>query len=183
MFSQFGYGGNIVIPEGFVYDLTGWDVSNVSYFVDTFASFLYNNSSAATNFKRFDISNWNPTIVDSYCRMFSKANIGKEIDCSSLTSGTKENGVYIESMFSENKSVERILIPNITIVRVPEKLFYNCTALKYIDMRNLVLDRNYSNMFTGVPANCEIIVKDDATRNIIVGAYSHLTNVKTVAEL
>ena len=183
MFSQFGYRSNIVIPEGFVYDLTSWDVSNIAYFVDTFSSFLYNNSSAASNFKRFDISNWNPTTVDSYCRMFSKANIGKEIDCSSLTSGTKETGVYIESMFSENTSVERILIPNITIVRNPQKIFYNCTALKYIDMRNFILDKDYGNMFTGVPADCEIIVKDDATKNIIVNAYSHLTNVKTVVEL
>ena len=54
-----------------------------------------------------------------------------------------------------------------------------CTSLEYLDMRNLnVAGANiYSNAFDGVPANCEIIVKDTSNLNWVKAQRSDFTNV------
>lgn len=69
-------------------------------------------------------------------------------------------------------------------------MFQHCTHLTHLDIRNFDFTKvkYYSNMFgssatTGVPDNCEIIVKDDAAKTWITSKFSRLTNVKTVAEL
>ena len=67
-------------------------------------------------------------------------------------------------------------------------MFIHCSALMYLDIRNFDFANatkltNYGNMFTNVPANCEIIVKDDAARDWVLTQRSDFTNIKTVAEL
>lgn len=67
------------------------------------------------------------------------------------------------------------------------KMFSGCTSLEVIDIRNydftvITSSAKYQDAFTGVPANCLIIVKNDACRNWIKGKFSHLTNIKTVTE-
>ena len=70
------------------------------------------------------------------------------------------------------------------------RMFNGCKSLTHLDIRNFDFTKvtSYSNMFgssasTGVPDNCEIIVKDDAAKTWITSKFSRLTNVKTVAEL
>lgn len=65
-------------------------------------------------------------------------------------------------------------------------MFYECTKLMYVDMRTLDLTTaiNTNYMFSSVPNNCLIIVKNDANRDWIKSKINNnLTNIKTVAEL
>jgi hypothetical protein len=47
---------------------------------------------------------------------------------------------------------------------------------------NLSSLTSYTNMFTGVPSNCLIIVKDSTQKTWLQSKFSNLTNIKTVAE-
>ena len=67
-------------------------------------------------------------------------------------------------------------------------MFYWCRSLTTLDMRNFPFvnigsaSYQYNNMFSYIPNNCLIIVKDNDNKNWITSRYSSLTNVKTVAE-
>ena len=64
-------------------------------------------------------------------------------------------------------------------------MFHNCSSLTSLDIRNFNFTKvtSYTNMFTGVPADCKIIVKDDTAKEWITSKFTNLTNVVTVAEL
>lgn len=64
-------------------------------------------------------------------------------------------------------------------------MFNGCTVLEHLDIRSFdfVKVTSTSGMFNSVPANCEIIVKDDTAKNFILGLRSDFTNIKTLAEL
>ena len=77
---------------------------------------------------------------------------------------------------------------NTNIITDVSDLFDGCVNLRHIDMRNFDFTKvtRYSDMFGYrrlVPADCEIIVKDDTAKTWITSKFSRLTNVKTVAEL
>ena len=65
-------------------------------------------------------------------------------------------------------------------------LFQSCSSLMKIDMRTFLFNNIASsyrrNMFSGVPTNCLIIVKDQTQKNKVASDYPEMTNVKTVAE-
>ena len=65
--------------------------------------------------------------------------------------------------------------------------FGGCSSLKTLDLRNAnlstVVSYGWSNSFTDVPLNCEIIVKDQASKEAILSHFPNLTNVKLVSEL
>ena len=65
-------------------------------------------------------------------------------------------------------------------------IYYYENILRNFDFANV--GTSYNNMFgssatSGVPNDCEIIVKDDTAKTWITGKFTRLTNVKTVAEL
>ena len=64
-------------------------------------------------------------------------------------------------------------------------IFYQCTKLKKIDMRNFTFDKVTSAnvMFSGIPNDCLIIVKGEIEKQWITSKFSFLTNIKTIAEL
>ena len=69
-------------------------------------------------------------------------------------------------------------------------MFDACTSLMHLDIRKFdftTVSQAGTTVFgtsssTGVPDNCEIIVKDQTQKDWILNKYSRLTNVKTVAE-
>lgn len=63
-------------------------------------------------------------------------------------------------------------------------MFYNCKVLAHLDIRNFDFTNvtSYSSMFSGVPNNCEIIVKDETAKQWVLAKKSTFTNVKTIAE-
>lgn len=64
-------------------------------------------------------------------------------------------------------------------------MFMYCMALTKLDIRNFTFNNvtSYDRMFEGIPADCLIIVKDNAAKTWVLARRSNLTNVKTVAEL
>jgi hypothetical protein len=67
-------------------------------------------------------------------------------------------------------------------------MFHNCVNLKKLDIRNWQINKNttsanYANIFTNVPSNCLIIVKDESCRTWVKARRSAFTNIKLVSEL
>ena len=64
-------------------------------------------------------------------------------------------------------------------------MFRACSSLTNLDIRKFAFTKvtSYSNMFTGVPADCLIIVKDDTAKTWITSKFTNLKNIKTVEEL
>ena len=65
-------------------------------------------------------------------------------------------------------------------------MFSACLKLEYIDMRNMDLSavtQSYiNNIFNQVPTNCNIVVKDNVAKTLLMQDYPN-HNIKTVAEL
>ena len=63
-------------------------------------------------------------------------------------------------------------------------VFNGCSSLTSLDIRNFDFAKvtSYSGMFTSVPSNCEIIVKDDTAKEWVLARRSDFVNVKTVVE-
>lgn len=133
-------------------DLSNWDISNVESLRATFAG-----GSGTIN-----ISNWNTSKVVTFSTMFNASKY-TSLNLSSLKNIANNGNVDISYMF------------------------YNCSLLTHIDIRNFeftkIIDQTYyTNAFTGIRADCEIIVKNDACKSWVLARNSNLTNVKTVAE-
>lgn len=100
-----------------------------------------------------DVSNFNTLNVINMGEMF--------YNCSKLTSLDLSN-------FNTS---------NVTYISM---MFYGCSKLTSLDISNFDFTkvRSYSNMFYGVPADCEILVKDEAAKEWITSKFTNLTNVK-----
>jgi surface protein len=90
-------------------------------------------------------------------------------------------------MFSQCSSLTSLDLSSFDTSKVTNmgNMFYSCKNLKYLDIRNFTFSgvSSYGNMFSSVPADCEIIVKDDGARSWILTRRSDFTNVKTVTEV
>lgn len=91
-------------------------------------------------------------------------------------------------MFYQCGKLKEIILPNATFRSVvyANTTFREANKLEKLDIRSAVFSTRSeiycSNMFYGVPANCLIIVKNDAEKAWILTQRSDFTNVKTVAE-
>lgn len=122
--------------------------------------------------------------------MFYTSNLDK-LDFSQYENFVTTNVTNMASMFAWSQNLGKLDISTFTSTntRSFQDMFHGCNSLEYIDMRNLTFDSvtNYNNMFgnrnSGVPNDCEIIVKSSTEKTWINTNFSFLTNVKTVAEL
>ena len=137
--------------------------------------------------------------------------------CSNLTtldlsSFDTSNVTDMSVMFSDCSNLTTLDLSNFDTsnVTIMYGMFIGCSALKTLDIRNFTFaqlkdGKNFNwGIFgetygsdTRIPADCKIIVKDDAVRNWIKSAKyatgfgsadyatygDYLTNIKTVAEL
>lgn len=144
-------------------DLSGFDTSEVT----NMNSMLYGVIRGYGLITSLNLSNFNTSKVTDMGYMFYSNTALTSLDISSFSNPTTAN-IYLAYMFGY------------------------CTSLTHIDMRNLIVSgittaSKYSNMFgsaasSGVPDDCEIIVKDDTEKTWINTKFPRLTNVKTVAE-
>ena len=118
----------------------------------------------------------------SYGSMFSNCINLKEVDLKGVTKGKASNCGAMFNGCTSLKIVDLSTIENQSFSS--QNMFYNCTSLEKIDVRNFdfSLSTNFSGMFTNVPANCLIIVKDQTQKDWINTNFSNLTNVMTVEE-
>lgn len=157
-----------------VLDLSKWDLSSL-----TSALYIFNNClakvilapnlitegrhsnitfSGCTNLETIDISNWDTSNLTSLSEMFYNCSKLTELDLSHFNTNKVTNFRYA---------------------------FRNCKVLMKLDIRNFDFSNSTSNsgVFDGMPADCEIIVKDDIAKAWVLDKRSDFTNVKTVAEL
>jgi surface protein len=154
------------------------DTSNIT---DMSSMFYY-----CYNLESLDLSSWNTSNVTTVSQAFYNCSKLANLDLSSFdTSGntnmyeTFRDCIKLESL--DLSSWDTSNVTNMTYA------FHNCEKLKYLDMRKAdfskVTANGSQNVFNSVPADCEIIVKDDTAREWVLARKSSFTNVKTVAEL
>lgn len=135
------------------YETENLDISNLEIM-----DFMFNGCNHLIN---LDLSNWTTSHITSMQTMFSNCRDLKTLDLSNFTldSVTKPSGIY--------------------------HMFNNCTSLEKLDIRNMILSDISSEIMTfisGVPTDCEIIVKDNTEKTWWNTTYPSYTNVKTVEE-
>jgi hypothetical protein len=157
-------------------DMSSWNVANL-----TKASFMFNECS---NLVSVNISNWNSTQNIDFERMF--------YTCSKLTTLIGDNAILSGTLYCNNMFYGCYKLNELNLSWMYGKLsnasqmFYKCTNLTKIDIRNLDISTcsTYSNMLGDVPAPyLEIIVKDNACKEWFNSKFPAYKNVKTVAEL
>lgn len=115
--------------------------------------------------------------------MFEYCQSLEEIDLSSWTTNDITEATY---MFRGCSKLKRIILSNLITDRLTKAgyMFDECSSLEYLDIRNFTFDKitTYTNMFRNIPANCEIIVKDNTAKAWVLARRSDFINVKTVAE-
>ena len=120
-------------------------------------------------------------------------------DCSSLTSLDLSGWTFGEGVNWQHKSWTQINnifdgCSSLTTLNLSSfimnpynttGMFKGCTSLQHLDIRQMDLSQVgvSTDMFTGVPANCEIIVKDQPSKDFILTLRSDFTNIKLVSEL
>lgn len=163
------------------------------------------------NLLELDLSNFNTSNVTSMFGLFSGCNVLEEVDLSSFDMQLVENvsSMFADCTKIKRLDLQHFYTPALATIH---RMFSNCTNLEYLDIRNMSMGTSYysinylfhsctslqhldmrsfdfrtirtgTSAFYGVPANCEIIVKDDIARNWILTQRSDFTNIKTVAEL
>lgn len=157
-------------------DLSNFNTSNV-----TDMSYMFYNPN---KIKNLDLSNFNTSKVTKMNNMFADAPNYISINLSSFDTSQVQN---MKRMFGSCSGLTSLDLSNFITSKVTDvsQLFLNCRKLTRLDIRNFDFSSvtSYSSMFTGVPANCLIIVKDDIAKTWITSKFTTLTNVKTVAEL
>ena len=159
--------------------------SNYNALIDTSKSYSYGSNggikSLIAEVSGIDISSI--TNLNSFFMNCISLETVATLDCTSATN--------MGDMFYACYNITNIIFSN-TNTCTPNNvsnMFSYCNLLEHIDLRDFDFSNttSYNNMFgrdysTGVPNNCEIIVKDDTQKVWITSKFSRLTNVKTVAE-
>lgn len=153
------------------------DTSNV-----TNMGYMFSFCSSLTS---LDVSNFNTSNVTNMEGIFR--------ECKSLTSLNLSNfntknvtlmgGVFIGGgMFYNCSKLTSLDLSNFDTTNVTNmtNMFFGCSQLQHLDISNFDFTNvaNYNKMFNGVPANCEILVKDETAKTWITSKFTNLTNVK-----
>ena len=166
---------------------------------------MFRNCSSLTS---LDLSNFDTSNVTDMMEMFYNCS---SLDSLDLSSFNTSNVTDMMEMFYNCSSLDSLDLSNFDTSNVTNmnNMFASCTALKTLDIRNFTFaqlpdddEYNWSifgetRLYKLIPADCKIIVKDDAVRNWIKSAKyatgfgskdyatygDYLTNIKTVAEL
>lgn len=177
---------NVAKMESLFYYCKKLSTLNVSNFNTSKVTNMSNMFQECSSLTTLDLSNFNTFNVNQMTQMFYKCTSLESIDLSNFIMSKL---TYANQMFYDCTNLKSINLSSFTSTTSTtlnmSQMFYNCTSLEHLDIRNLMCTKikTYTNMFYGVPANCEIIVKDDEQRNWVLTQRSDFTNVKTVAEL
>ena len=154
------------------------DTSNIT---DMSSMFYY-----CYNLESLDLSSWNTSNVTTISQAFYNCSKLTNLDLSSFDTSSNTNmyETFKDCIKLESLDLSSWDTSNVTNMT---NAFHNCEKLKYLDMRKAdfskVTANGSQNVFSSVPADCEIIVKDDTAREWVLARKSSFTNIKTVAEL
>lgn len=151
-----------------------------------------NNISNVTNFSYFcvecvnlvnvDLSTWDfGSNINNMMSMFENCTSLEEIDLSSIH--TIQGGTQLLNVFYGCTSLKKIDLSNFALNGGSNgcgNMFYNCTSLEYLDMSKFSFTSEswFNGMFTGVPANCLIYVKNQTQKDWFTTNFPSLTNVQ-----
>lgn len=158
--------------------LRKWDVSQVRDM-----GYAFHGCDEITDFSF--LNDWNANNVTDTAYLFARCDGVTEIDLN----WTLNAASSVEGMFYLCKNLKKVRLRNATFAsaRYANALFRESDKLEEIDIRSAVFSTRSSiacdRMFFYIPANCLIIVKDEAEKAWVLAQRSDLTNVKTVAEL
>lgn len=150
----------------------------------TTATYLF---SGCTNLKNVNLTEANLSTITSTSYMFNGCTGLKKLDLSYMNFAKATSFSY---MFNGCTSLEELDLSGLQHTNNGNviSMFHNCVNLKKLDIRNWQINKNttsanYSNIFTNVPADCLIIVKDESCRTWVKARRSAFTNIKLVSEL
>lgn len=133
-------------------------------------------------FINLDLSNWQfGGNVNDISSMFQYCSNLEEIDMSSL--GITANNTYINNMFFNCSKLKKVNLSNFAPTSIGSSgyMFSGCGFLEELDISSM----NFSNigqwtsgMFSGVPDNCLILVKDQTAVDWFTTNWPNLTNVQ-----
>jgi surface protein len=164
--------------EDMSYETANIDVSAITTMPSMFEG--------CTNVKSLDLSSWELNNITSFYNAFKDCKAVTEIKLPVIDT-TKVTTFY--GCFWGCTKLTRLDLSSWTTDSATNVgyFFNNCTSLKHLDIRNMTFTKvgsNYSVFFSGVPLDCEIIVKSSSIRTWIKNQSGRaFTNIKTVAEL
>lgn len=135
--------------------------------------------------KSFDVYVADTVVSLQNAFQYSDQKILPKIHCNN-------NVKYMQNMFAGNSFITSIDISGMNANEIvnASSAFLNCTSLRFLDMRNISFTASASingiiggAASNGPPSNCEIIVKSDVEKQLLLAQRPDLTNIKTVAEL
>ena len=132
-----------------------------------------------------DVNGLDTSKMVSMYKMFNNAIGGPTtLDLSHFKTSNVTSTVYM--FWSYHTLISLILNGfDTSNVKNMSQMFRGCSSLMHLDIRTFTFDNVTSSdyIFDGIPADCEIIVKDDTAKQWVLKQRETLTNVKTVAEL
>lgn len=171
---------NVVADTG--YDgLHSVDItSNIKYAPKHISFYSYMGNDLSYEVQNIDSSN-----ITMLSYAFQDCRYITSLDLTGWNTSNATVGMY--RMFFNCVKLERLILNGFDTSKVKDMdaMFSGCTSLKYLDIRTFDFSSatSYSTIFAGVPASCEIIVKDNTVKEWVLARRSDFTNVKTVAEL
>ena len=132
------------------------------------------------NVKKIDFSNCFKTDdVTSMYRMFRNCSSLLELDLSNFNTSKVTN---MNAVFNNCKKIMNLDVSSFDTSNVTNMYFmlHNCRSLTNLDLSsfNFTNVTNSSNMFFNAPNQSLIYVKDDASKEFILGVRSDLSNVQ-----
>lgn len=185
-------------------DLSSWNTDKVTIMRDMFNSmralkdlklFKLNHADnrnlllegmfqSAWSLDNLDFTEWDTSDVTSMQEMFADMRGLTSLDISMFVSPKVTSFMYF---ISSCPALTWVDASNLTSDKATDirYMFRGNSALRYLDIRSFDFTKptNASNVFTDIPADCEIIVMDETQKEWVLTQRSDFTNVKTVAEL
>ena len=165
--------------EGF----TGTQIKTLSLLNTSNVTLMGSMFRTCRNLTSIDLSTLDTGNVISMAGMFRTCTSLTSIDLSDIDTTSLRN---MDSMFYGCTNLTSIDFSSlITATTRSEYTFYNCTSLMSLDIRNFDISNaiNTTGMFTNVPTDCLIIVKDNTAKTWMNTTFPSLTNVKTPEEM
>lgn len=131
-----------------------------------------------------DFSNWTFSQNTNYLQnVFEGCTNLEEISLPGL--GITHPTTRISSMFGGCTKLKKIDLSNFAPRGLLDVgyVFRGCTSLEEIDISSMTMPSSgFTTMFTGVPDNCLILVKDQTAKDWFTTNWSNLTNVQIKSE-
>lgn len=159
--------------------LNSIDLSNVNTSEVTYMGNLFFGCSSLLN---LDLTNFSTSSAVDIHAMFENCSALKNINLNSFDTSKATN---FQQLFKNNSSLTRLDLSSFKTSQVcnMQEMFSGCSSLSYLDISSfefvgLSTEADWDNMFTDVPADCEILVKDETAKSWLNTNFPTMTNVK-----